>query len=150
MDIVADILPAEGLGGFCLGKKISEYSNILEMYNILDKLKYEQANIYSTRYSFVDIPIEINVDTRTGSIYKISALEGYLGMLGQSIKIGSSAQDVLNLRQEYYYDECDEAIYSKTVQGVSIELNADDPLPNEINDLKVKYISVFQPEIFKP
>lgn len=150
MNPTADILPAKGLGGVALGDNISKYSKILERYEILGKLKYEQVNIYSTRYSFVDIPIEVNVDTRTGDIYKISALEGYSGKLDDAIGIGSLAKEVLNLEQGFYYDECDEAIFSKKRPGVAIELNEEDPMPEAIRDLRVKCISVYKTELFKP
>lgn len=150
MDAAADILPATSLGGFYLRRKISDYSELLERFNILEKLKYEQVDIYSTRYSIVGFPVEINVDTRTGLIYKISAVEGYLGKLNNSIAIGSSANDVFKLGHGFYYDDCDEAILSKEVEGVAIELNEDDPMPEEIKGLNVEAISIFDPEIFKP
>ena len=81
MNIAADILPAISLGGFFLQKNISEYSSLLERYNITEKLKYKQMGVYSTRYSFMDFPVEIYVDIRAGLIYKISAIEGYSGKL---------------------------------------------------------------------
>lgn len=150
MDATADIIPAVSLGGFTLRKKITDYSEVLERYNLLGKLRYEQVGIYSTRYSFAGFPVEINVDTRTGMIYKISAIEGYLGKLNESIGIGSSANDVLSLGHGFYYDDCDEAILSKEIRGVAIELNEEDPLPGEISSLDVEAISIFDPEIFKP
>ncbi len=150
MDAAAQILPANSLGGFSLRKKISDYSELLERYNILEKLRYEQLDIYSTRYSFVGFPVEINVDTRTGQIYKISAVEGYLGKLNDLIGIGSSANDVLKSGHGFYYDDCDEAILSKEIEGVAIELNEDDPLPDEVASLSVESISIFDPEVFKP
>lgn len=107
-------------------------------------------DIYSTRYSFVGFPIEINVDTCTGLIYKISGIKGYSGKLNNSIGIGSSANDALNLGHSFYYDNCDEAILSKEVVGIAIELNKDDPLPEEIANLDVEAITVFDPEVFKP
>ena len=146
----ADILPAYGLGGISLGKRITEYSDLLERYDVAGKLSYEQISIYSTRYSFENTPIEIDVDTRIGVIYKVSALEGYYGSLLGQIKIGSPANEILSMGRGFYYDECDEAILSKEIPGVAIELNEDDPLPNEIKSLFVKYISVFLPEVFKP
>ncbi len=149
MDITADIIPATSLGGFSLRKKITYYSELLRRYNISGKLIYEQVGIYSTRYSFIGFPVEINVDTRTGLIYKISAVEGYSGKLNNSIGIGSSANDVLNLGHGFYYDDCDEAILSREVEGIAIELNEDDPLPSEIITLDVEAISIFDPEIFK-
>jgi hypothetical protein len=150
MDIKANIIPATSLGGFTIGKNILEYSMVIEKYFVENKLKYEQVNIFSTRYSFMDIPIEINVDTRTGLVYKISALEGYLGKFFNSIEIGSSANSVFGLDQGFFYDECEEAILSKKVEGIALELNEEDPLPEEVNYLSVNVITIFDPEVFKP
>jgi hypothetical protein len=150
MDVKLNIIPATSLGGFNLRAKISEYSELIERYLILDKLIFKQVGVYTTCYSFLDVPLELFVDTRTGLIFKISALEGYQGKFCGQIKIGSSARDVLGLGNGFYYDECDEAILSKEIDGIAFELNDEDPLPEEVTSLDVEAITVFDPELFKP
>ena len=75
MNIYDEIIPAKSLGGVRLKDNIKNYFSIINEYNLNGKLKFFQTNIYSCRYIFTDIPIEINVDITSGEIYKISALK---------------------------------------------------------------------------
>ncbi len=148
MDLAAEIIPAKSLGGIDLRDRLSKYSGYLEKSNIMGLLNYKQVGVYSTRYSFKNYPVEFNVDTRTGLIYKISAINKYEGRFDKLIGIGFPVKNIFQLNMGFYYDDCDEAIYSNKVEGLTLELNADDPLPEEIGDLKVSVISVFSPELF--
>ena len=111
------------------------------------KLEFFQTNIYSCRYIFTDIPIEINVDITSGEIYKISALEGYQGKF-RTIKIGMPINDILNSNLGFYYDECEEAFFSKIIEGIALEVSEDDPPFEEALKMNIKYISVFDPTAF--
>ncbi|WP_144395464.1 hypothetical protein [Pleionea sediminis] len=150
MNIENEIIPGKSLGGIELGRNVADYSQLLESKELSEKLRYKQTSIYSTRYWVEGIPIEINVDTRTGVIYKISAINGYKGALNSSIKIGTPVTELMKAKPDFYYDECDEAFYSKEVDGIAIEVDEDDPLPEELIELKVEVITVFLPETFKP
>ena len=119
----------------------------LSKYNLNGKLEFFQTNIYSCRYIFTDIPIEINVDITSGEIYKISALEGYQGKF-RTIKIGMPINDILNSNLGFYYDECEEAFFSKIIEGIALEVSEDDPPFEEALKMNIKYISVFDPTAF--
>ena len=123
------------------------HSTIKHKYNLNGKLEFFQTNIYSCRYIFTDIPIEINVDITSGEIYKISALEGYQGKF-RTIKIGMPINDILNSNLGFYYDECEEAFFSKIIEGIALEVSEDDPPFEEALKMNIKYISVFDPTAF--
>ena len=150
MNVNEKIIPGKGLGGFSIGHKISDHSKLLEKHNILGRLRFAQVGIYSTQYLISDSPIEIYVDTRTGLIYKISAVNGYKGKFDNSVGIGTSAKNVLGLGKHFYYSELDEVILSSQIDGIAFELNENDPLPEEIDELNVEAITVFNPDLFKP
>lgn len=147
MNIYDEIIPAKSLGGIRLKDNIKNYSSIINEYNLNGKLKFFQTNIYSCRYIFTDIPIEINVDITSGEIYKISALEGYQGKF-RTIKIGMPINDILNSNLGFYYDECEEAFFSKIIEGIALEVSEDDPPFKEAIKMNIKYISVFDPTAF--
>ena len=142
MNIYDEIIPAKSLGGIRLKDNIKNYSSLINKYNLNGKLKFFQTNIYSCRYIFTDIPIEINVDITSGEIYKISALEGYQG------KIGMPINDILNSNLGFYYDECEEAFFSNIIEGIVLEVSEDDPPFEEAIKMNIKYISVFDPTAF--
>lgn len=150
LDKYQEIIEGKSLGGVSLGEKISNYSELLEKFNTLDNLEFEQDGIYSTVYKISDYPIEIYVDTRTGLIYKLSALQGYLGSFKNKIKLGISAKELLKADKNFYYSEFDEAILSKTFDGIVFEVEEDDPLPYEVEKQTIVAITIFIPDIFKP
>ena len=139
--------PRRVQGGVRLQDNIKNYFSIINEYNLNGKLKFFQTNIYSCRYIFTDIPIEINVDITSGEIYKISALEGYQGKF-RTIKIGMPINDILNSNLGFYYDECEEAFFSKIIEGIALEVSEDDPPFEEAIKMNIKYISVFDPTAF--
>ena len=139
--------PRRVQGGVRLKDNIKNYFSIINEYNLNGKLKFFQTNIYSCRYIFTDIPIEINVDITSGEIYKISALEGYQGKF-RAIKIGMPINDILNSNLGFYYDECEEAFFSKIIEGIALEVSEDDPPFEEAIKMNIKYISVFDPTAF--
>ena len=147
MNIYDAIIPAQSLGGFKLKDNIKVYSDIIEEYELNGKLKFFQTNAYSCRYAFYEVPVEVNVDITTGLIYKISALSGYQGDFN-SIKIGMPIRKVLDLKLGFYYDECEEAFFSKKIQGISLEVSEDDPPLEEVEGMNIQYISVYDPSIF--
>ena len=55
---------------------------------------------------------------------------------------------VLDLKLGFYYDECEEAFFSKKIQGISLEVSEDDPPLEEVEGMNIQYISVFDPSIF--
>ena len=139
--------PRRVQGGVRLKDNIKNYFSIINEYNLNGKLKFFQTNIYSCRYIFTDIPIEINVDITSGEIYKISALEGYQGKF-RTIKIGMPINDILNSNLGFYYDECEEAFFSKIIEGIALEVSEDAPPFEEAIKMNIKYISVFDPTAF--
>lgn len=150
MNLNADIIPSVSLGGFVIGRPISEYLDYLEKYYLLNKLDYFQTDIYSVQYIVTNVPVEVYVDIRDGRIYKISAVKGYKGKYADLIKVGMSAQKILELGKHFYYDECDQGIFSNEIDGIVFELNDEDPYYEEIESLNIEAITVFNPKIFKP
>ena len=149
MDLRADIVPSEGLGGFYLGNHLADYSDIIEEYLIKERLLYKQVYVYTTRYQFGGFPVEINVDTRSGLVYMISAITGYKGKFDKSIYVGQSVKSVIESQKGFYYDECEEGVFSSQYAGISMDVSEEDPLPDEVMGLNIDAISVFLPEAFK-
>ena len=85
------------------------------------------------------------VDVRNGEIYKITAHPGYQGGM-QGIYIGDSTEKIPD---SFFYDDCDEGYMDKSMDGVIIQADIDDPLPEELIDAKVGEIAVFLPSTFK-
>ncbi|MGK9172781.1 hypothetical protein KXR87_06085 [Yokenella regensburgei] len=140
IDIRSEIKPANGLGGILLGEPLLKYEFLLKGKFV----KYKQDSLFSVRYLLPDYPIEIGIDIRSGIIYKISAINGYLGLY-KNLSVGSP---IKKIGRDFFYDECDEGFVSKEVPGIIIEPDIDDPLPDELKTAHIGVISVYDPKLF--
>lgn len=140
IDIRAEIKPAIGLGGILLGEPLIKYEVLLKNRFV----KYRQDSLFSVKYSLPEYPIEIGVNVRNGNIYRISALDGYLGFYN-NLSVG---MPVKKIDSKFIYDDCDEGFINKDVQGIIIEPDIDDPLPDELEDARIGVISVYDPQFF--
>ena len=134
MNIYDEIIPAKSLGGVRLKDNIKNYFSIINEYNLNGKLNVPGV-------------VDVQVHITSGEIYKISALEGYQGKF-RTIKIGMPINDILNSNLGFYYDECEEAFFSKIIEGIALEVSEDDPPFEEAIKMNIKYISVFDPTAF--
>ncbi|MBN3194669.1 hypothetical protein [Pectobacterium versatile] len=142
IDINAEIIPSKSLGGINLGDHIGSYEHFFERC----VFKYVQDALFSVKYKFPCHYISMSVDVRNGNVYKITAHPGYQGWM-QGIYIGDSTEKIPD---SFSYDDCDEGYMDKGMDGVIIQTDIDDPLPEELIDAKVGEIAVFLPSAFKP
>ncbi|MDY4382332.1 hypothetical protein [Pectobacterium brasiliense] len=141
IDINAEIIPSKSLGGITLGDNIGSYEQFFERYVV----KHVQDALFSVKYKIPSHYISISVDVRNGEIYKVTAHPGYQGGM-QGIYIGDSTEKIPD---SFFYDDCDEGYMDKSMDGVIIQTDIDDPLPEELIDAKVGEIAVFLPSTFK-
>ncbi|AOR64140.1 hypothetical protein [Pectobacterium wasabiae] len=140
IDIKANIIPSVSLGGVILGEHIGRYEYLLDKHVV----KYVQDAIFSVKYKFPDYHLSISVDVRNGNIYKITAHSGYIGGMN-GVFIGDP---IIKIPKSFVYDDCDEGYMDKNMDGVIIQTDIDDPLPEELASAKVGVIAVFLPSAF--
>lgn len=126
------IKPWIGLGGFELYTHISQLVNVL----VDEKSKSQLLGLFLLRYE-IDNKLILWFNVVNGKLFKITACDGYTGVLDNGIHIGMNIDEALKLDDELVYDEFEEVYES--VKGVYLET---DPLTNQI-----KWISVFIKEI---
>ncbi len=140
INIRAEIIPAIGLGGILLGESLVKYETWLRSGFV----KYQQDSLFSVKYLLPEYPIEIGVNIRDGNIYRISALNGYLGKYN-NLGIG---MPVKQIGCDFTYDDCDEGFINKGIPGLIIEPDIDDPLPDELEKARIGVITVYDPKFF--
>jgi hypothetical protein len=154
IDISLPIVPNHGLGGMELGKNIGEYQLILngKAAYLFSQFHSEDYRLdgFNAWYTFQEFSMQIGVDVRTGKIFQIRAMKGYLGSLFGKIHIGMKAQEAFELVPALYYDEMDEAIYYRSHdEGVALEFAPEetDPRLDQVPSLTIEGISVFAPAL---
>ena len=149
IDIYADIVPGKSLGGFDISESVVKYWSLLDFYSSLGKLGCSQTSISTVRYSFSGAPVELSVDIRTGKIYKISALVGYVGSFLKKIKVGDSINKVLDQDLGFRYEDFDMAFFSSVYPGIVLEPDIYDPLPEDMPKLNIEAITIIDIDYFK-
>jgi hypothetical protein len=144
------IMPSEGLGGLRLRTHITALDDLLERVYI-GKLTgdrwYELVNLYEARYDLG--AVQVGVDVRNGKIFKLTASEGYNGLLFGKIWVGMSVTEAMAAEPLLYYDEVEEGLYVRDCPGVVLDIAEIDPRPDEVASYPIVGISVFAPEIWE-
>lgn len=141
IDLGAAIIPAHSLGHISIGKHIGLYDNLLSDLNwACEWSKYQLVTPWEAQYSFDDA-VHFNVDIRYGVIAKISAGNGYHGLLWNSVSVNSSLLDALKDRDDYYIQE--DTVYFRKTPGVSLTSNIEDLDIQQIAFASISYINVF-------
>jgi hypothetical protein len=143
----APIVPNVGLGGLELRRPIAEIAPLLNRlpgrYTRKDWVEVDPP--WEIRYLLGAVMVA--ADVRTGMIFKLSALEGYTGLLFDEISVGMTVRDAQRLEPQLYYDEGRELLLVRDTPGVSLDVPEIDPDPAEVPAMRISAISVFAAEI---
>jgi hypothetical protein len=153
LDTTAPIKPNESLGGIRLRTHIGELQNLIEEAWISQISHGETTRVFlggpfEACYTIAEVVV-VSADIRNGSVYKLSAINGYRGTLFDNVRIGTRVSDVLALPGATY-DDCDQAIVFDNTPGVALSVSADDPCIEELQNLSVTAITVFAAEMLEP
>ena len=132
IDMDFSIEPWIGLGGFKLYTHISQLVDVL----VDEKSKPKLLGRFLLRYE-IEHKFILWFNVINGKLFKVTACDGYTGVLDSGIRIGMNIEEALKLDDELVFDEFEEVYES--AKGVYLET---DPLTNQI-----KWISVFIKEI---
>ncbi|WP_078393758.1 hypothetical protein [Shouchella patagoniensis] len=136
MDLTAEIVPYQSIGGIKIKSILSENKELIEG----NHFKYEMYNYFFIKY-YLDHLLEIHVNVLSGEVFKISAFEGYKGSL-QGVQIGTILSE--DRKAEMEFDDFEEIfIYNGATIETELVLNPDN---NKWED-KVTCISVYTKEL---
>lgn len=140
IDINAPIIPNYSIGNIRLGENIDEYLNSIDEanYKLIDKFDDGQE------YQLNGVPILIFVDDNSRAIFKLSAINGYMGKYNDVIHIGIKARDVLSKNLGFIYDDFYEGLV-KDDGSILLEFSHDIPWDKktDILNLEIMYITIF-------
>lgn len=143
IDINQDILPSFGLGGLLIGMHVEDIQHLFEWdLKVRGGGNFLLQNL-TVRYFLAKRTIGVDVDVRNGIIFRISALEGYKGLLMDKVSVEMNTGKAISLMPSLKYYEAENILTSKAVSGFCIEL-ADDYSPEEVERFPIHAISVFQ------
>lgn len=140
IDIYEKIIPNESIGGLKLRTKLKDIQNLI-------KGKFQLTKPFEARYLLGNDEIEVTVDVRNGKIYQLTANSGYKGKLFDKIEVGMKVSKAMEYEPNLFYDEVEEAIFCKGVNGLIINLYEIDPPPEIVKNLTISSISVYAEEI---
>jgi hypothetical protein len=89
--------------------------------------------------------IHVSVDVRDGCVVGVSALVGYRGALFEQVRTGMTFGEVLRLEPRVYYDDSDDQVRVRQSPGVTLQFDRSDPTAEELSDLLIVGIDVFDP-----
>ncbi|NJL33330.1 MAG: hypothetical protein HC893_05060 [Chloroflexaceae bacterium] len=147
VDIMAPILPNEGLGGFRLRTGIIEIQRFIRYLEMQSALSYKPYNLFVVRYMLENDTVSIDVDVRNGKIFQLMAGRAYQGLLFGTIKVGMPVKEAMAFDPRLYYDEVEEVILCKGCPGVSLNVPEIDPPPELVPEMVIDAISVYIAEI---
>lgn len=143
----AAIVPNHGLGGLMLRSNIRDFEPLLTGIGAWKEGSLYLASPFEARYRLGKGEVEIAVDVRNGKIFKLIAGAGYKGKLFDKITVGMRVRDALEVEPRLFYDEAEEAILCRDVQGVTVDVPEIDPPLNLVPEMNIHSISVFANEI---
>jgi hypothetical protein len=147
-DLFAPILPNEGLGGLKLRSHISALSEMLVGLGVSRPGTYKLASPFEARYSFGDGSVQCAVDVRNGKVFKLIASRNYKGRFRERLHVGMVVEEAISLEPGLFYDEAEEHIFCRGVEGIVFDLPVDDPYPSEVPSLVISSIAVYATEAF--
>jgi hypothetical protein len=138
IDINADIIPWESIGGIRLYSTIKELKNFLKDESKIKTIVFHNLWI---RYEVEDI-LDLFFLLTNGKLFKITTLKNYKGKLFDKIYVGLPEDDLLKVEPSFVYDDFEE-VYTSETKGIFLET---DPNPNGST---VRYITVYVKELFQ-
>lgn len=143
-----EIVPNLRVGDFELRRRIVDYDATLRDDYIQRGGVTTQfcffADLYDVRYRLGDI--ELGVDVRTGRIYRVTVLTESGGRFG-AVTVGQLVRDAIALDPRIYYDEAEGTLFVQGVNGIVLDVAADDPDPAVVPSLSLSAISVYAHEV---
>lgn len=147
--IDAPIRPGASIAGIELGSRIADVSDPLFSVSIPDKTRYELLMPYQAWYRLANGLVGVFADVRTGIVFKLSAYPGYTGKLFGKIIPGMALSDVIAADPRFYYDEGHDLVLCKGIGGLELELSQDDPAPDDLLQLPVIAITVWDSDLLR-
>jgi hypothetical protein len=143
----APIVPDRGLGGLWLRTPLGELQDLFLRLALANEIRFELAGLFEARYQLANGAVEVAVDVRNGKVFRLSASTGYQGLLFSRIAVGMTVREALTHQPDLYYDEAEEMLLYKGSDGVSLDVPAIDPSPEEVPEMTIRAINVFASEI---
>lgn len=132
LDILAPIVPFEGVGGIKL------YSTRDELHELLEKEDVGTEVIHNNwiRYD-IQNSVELFFHLKNNKLFRITTLDNYQGKLFEKIGVGTTEKELLEVEPSFVYDDFEEVWESE--KGVFIETDAETNI--------VRWISVYIKEL---
>lgn len=132
LDILAPIVPFEGVGGIKL------YSTRDELHELLEKVDVESEVIHNNwiRYD-IQNSVELFFHLKNNKLFRITTLDNYQGKLFEKIGVGTTEKELLEVEPSFVYDDFEEVWESE--KGIFIETDAETNI--------VRWISVYIKEL---
>ncbi len=140
------IVPNVGLGGLRLRVHVSEMDDLVRGLGVTHPGSYKLAAPYEARYTFAAGAVEAAVDVRNGRVFKLIAGPGYEGNF-QGLRIGMLVRDAIRLNPSVYYDEAEELLMIRGIEGITLDVPEIDPPPSIVPGMRIAAISVYAVEI---
>ena len=144
IDLYAPIQPGISLGGISVGTP--ESSILKEITNFRIDRNFEGE----TAYYCADGCLVIGVNTSTGLVFRVSAMENYRGTLLESYYLGMPISDFLKIGQDWRYSEEQAGFLHCNLKGVIICVDLEDASFEEACDdaRKIGEIAIFNEDYF--
>ena len=117
-----------------------------ELVEMVEGIKRGDLSIGDSPVTELVPAVEIYVDVRIARIYMLRATSAYRGTFGD-IAVGMTVREAHALEPRIRYDHpMDELVLDDDV-GIGFALPAYDPLPEEVPDLAIEGIEVYEPRL---
>ncbi len=127
LQLGAEIVPNQGLGGLSLGLNIGELEDLLFGLGTWKEGSFKLASPFEARYRLGRGEIEVAVDVRNGKVFKLTVYAGYQGKLFNEIIVGMTVRQAMQVEPRLFYDEAEESIFCEGVSGLSLDVPEVDP-----------------------
>lgn len=131
LDVMAPIIPFEGLGGIKLYSTKEELRDILSLDDVESKIFYNAWIEYDIQNS-----VELLFHIKNDKLFLIRTLDNYKGKLFGKIGVGTTEEEMLETEPSFVYDDFEEVW--KSDKGIIVETDA---VTN-----RARWISVYIPE----
>lgn len=148
ISLASPIIPNEGLGGLHLRERLADIQDLFLGLGLYKKGECRLVAPFEARYLLGDGEIEVSVDIRNGKVFKLTAGQGYQGLLCGKVSVGMAVRDAMQREPSLRYDEAEEAILHDGCPGVLLDVPEVDPLPETVLGLTISAISVYAAEAF--
>jgi hypothetical protein len=147
LDLHAPIVPGRGLGGLELRARILDLQPYFLGLGVTRQGAYALISPFDASYRLGCSAVEVVVDVRNGKVSRLTAHGGYRGRVLGDVAVGDNLGAALARHPHLFYDEGEALVLSRDVEGLSMDVEADDPPPGAVAGMAIHAISVYAPEI---